>query len=543
AVVVGLVALLTVRARPHIRWYATGSVTVVATIIGFAAPAVMSVDTAGIYVVSAVLVAVLAALAAGIRGRYALIVASPAALLTPLVLVALVDVIGATFVTPYGWLAHTWTGAPTGVGLAPSGADLKRTDLVTTLIAAAAVLVVALAVSGRRAVRRYAWHTVAPVAVAILAVARAPWPTVPTIVLALGALGVIRAAFALRHRGWEFGVTGVVLVGAAVSALTPTKVSTLCALGAATVVAVVAACTARTAARRVAGWVAAVAIADTFAIASTLAGGAGVGAAAYGILGVAAVAMFVTATPILRVRPVALQASERTTMTAVVIRQWRAQAFEARAVMAAAQASAAIALGLSSSATRAAIIAAIWGALVGIRALPVDISQAARTWSVCAAAALEVVAWWLLAAAHNVRAIEAYTLPFAAVALLAGWLAARRRPLNSWLAYGVALLAAFLPSLAPALTLDASPARRLIVGLAALAVVLVGAYFRLQAPVVVGGVTIFALALHEIVLVSRLLPTWAPLTAAGVVVLACAITYERRRRDLTRLRDAISRMA
>jgi FtsH-binding integral membrane protein len=134
-------------------------------------------------------------------------------------------------------------------------------------------------------------------------------------------------------------------------------------------------------------------------------------------------------------------------------------------------------------------------------------------------------------------------LPFAAVALLAGWLAARQRALNSWLAYGVALLAAFLPSLAPALSLDASPARRLIVGLAALAVVLVGAYFRLQAPVVVGGVTIFALALHEIVLVSRLLPTWAPLTAAGIVVLACAITYERRRRDLTRLRDVISRMA
>jgi hypothetical protein len=363
------------------------------------------------------------------------------------------------------------------------------------------------------------------------------------IVLLAGAAEVLRAAFAAAHRGWEFGATGVVLIGAGTAALTPTRVSTLGALGAAFVVSVIVAVAAGTTVRRVAGWFAAVAIADTFAIASTLAGGARIGASAYGILAVAAVAMFATASPAFRADPVALQASDGGAMTAVISRRWRAHSYEASALMAGAQASAAIAFGLSGTVSRAAIIAATWGVLIAIRALPVDISHAARTWWVCAGAGLEVLAWWLLASAHHVRTVEAYTLPFAAVALLAVWLAARSRPLNSWLAYGTALLAALLPSLALALSLSASPERRLILGVAALAVVLVGAYYRLQAPVVVGGGTVLALALHEIVLVSRLLPTWAPLTVAGVIVLACAITYERRRRDLTRLRDTISRMA
>jgi hypothetical protein len=50
------------------------------------------------------------------------------------------------------------------------------------------------------------------------------------------------------------------------------------------------------------------------------------------------------------------------------------------------------------------------------------------------------------------------------------------------------------------------------------------------------------LPLPELVFLWRVLPTWMPLTLAGLVVLGCAITYERRRRDLARLRTMIGRM-
>jgi hypothetical protein len=81
-----------------------------------------------------------------------------------------------------------------------------------------------------------------------------------------------------------------------------------------------------------------------------------------------------------------------------------------------------------------------------------------------------------------------------------------------------------------------------VVGAVALAVVLIGAHARLQAPVIVGGGTLVLLPLPELVFLWRVLPTWMPLTLAGLVVLGCAITYERRRRDLARLRTMIGRM-
>jgi hypothetical protein len=212
---------------------------------------------------------------------------------------------------------------------------------------------------------------------------------------------------------------------------------------------------------------------------------------------------------------------------------------------------------LCGSTERGAVITATWGALVGIRALWPALPSRARRVYASVAAGLELVAWWLLAAEHAVHIVEAYTLPLAAVALLCGWLAARGRPLaarerrlaargrplGSWIAYGPALLAAFLPSLAPALAFDASPTRRLVIGAAALVVVLIGAHGRLQAPVIVGGGTLVLLPLPELVFLWRILPMWLPLTVAGLVVLGCAITYERRRRDLARLRATIGRMA
>jgi hypothetical protein len=154
-----------------------------------------------------------------------------------------------------------------------------------------------------------------------------------------------------------------------------------------------------------------------------------------------------------------------------------------------------------------------------------------------------LLAWWLLMAAARVAVLEAYTLPAAAVGLLAGWLALRRRPgLNSWLAYGPGLAAALLPSLASVLVAEGAPVRRLLLGLGALGAVLAGAAWRRQAPVVLGGAVLIAVALHEVAVYWDRLPRWIPLAAAGLLLVGLAMTLERRRRDLARLRRAVGRM-
>jgi hypothetical protein len=72
--------------------------------------------------------------------------------------------------------------------------------------------------------------------------------------------------------------------------------------------------------------------------------------------------------------------------------------------------------------------------------------------------------------------------------------------------------------------------------------VVLGALRRRQAPVVVGGAVLLVVALHELVLLWQRLPGWIPLAIGGSVLLFLAITYERRRRDVTRIRTALYRM-
>ncbi|MEV1147155.1 hypothetical protein, partial [Micromonospora sp. NPDC049799] len=89
---------------------------------------------------------------------------------------------------------------------------------------------------------------------------------------------------------------------------------------------------------------------------------------------------------------------------------------------------------------------------------------------------------------------------------------------------------------------DPQPWRRLLLGVAALATVLAGATRRWQAPVVLGTVTLTPLALHELARGWDLLPRWIFLALGGLALIGLAATYERRRRDLARLRTAVGRM-
>ncbi|MFI8366873.1 SCO7613 C-terminal domain-containing membrane protein [Streptomyces sp. NPDC085466] len=163
-----------------------------------------------------------------------------------------------------------------------------------------------------------------------------------------------------------------------------------------------------------------------------------------------------------------------------------------------------------------------------------------------AAGALFLAAAWVRLAVWGVTVPEAYTLPLAVPALAVGFLRRRRDPaVSSWIAYGPGLAATLLPSLG-AVWAAPSGARPLLLGAGALAVTLLGARFRLQAPLLLGGTVLALVGLHELapyaVRLVGALPRWLPPAAAGLLLLAVGATYERRLREARLLRERLSRM-
>ncbi|WLQ44189.1 hypothetical protein P8A22_32365 [Streptomyces laculatispora] len=162
------------------------------------------------------------------------------------------------------------------------------------------------------------------------------------------------------------------------------------------------------------------------------------------------------------------------------------------------------------------------------------------------ATALFVLASWVRLSASGVSSPEAYTLPVTVAALVIGVLRRRRDPAaSSWTAYGAGLAATLVPSLLAAWA-DPHWLRPLLLGAAALVITLLGARWRLQALLVLGGAVLALDALHElapyVVQVVGALPRWVAPALAGVVLLAVGATYEKRLRDARRLRDALGRM-
>src|SRR4029453_8082405 len=115
-----------------------------------------------------------------------------------------------------------------------------------------------------------------------------------------------------------------------------------------------------------------------------------------------------------------------------------------------------------------------------------------------------------------------------------------RRPpqLSSWLACGPGLAAALLPSLGLALEQDGL-ARPLLLTAGALLVVLVGARARLQAPLVLGAVTLVVLGVDAVWPVAAQLPRWATIGAAGLLLLWLGATPERRLGQLREFRQRL----
>ncbi|MEU0692187.1 SCO7613 C-terminal domain-containing membrane protein [Streptomyces uncialis] len=187
-----------------------------------------------------------------------------------------------------------------------------------------------------------------------------------------------------------------------------------------------------------------------------------------------------------------------------------------------------------------ALVLGLCGVLAGATAL-----RSGRRSAGYAAAALFLLAAWVRLAAWEVGTPEAYTLPVTVPALVVGLLRRRSPGTTSWAAYGPGLAATLLPSLAMAWS-DPGWPRPLLLGAAALAVTLLGARHRLQAPLTLGGATLGLVALHELaphlIQLAGVLPRWLAPALAGLLLLAVGATYEHRLRDVRRAKDALGRL-
>ncbi|MFI6070727.1 SCO7613 C-terminal domain-containing membrane protein [Actinoplanes sp. NPDC051343] len=361
-----------------------------------------------------------------------------------------------------------------------------------------------------------------------LAAAHVPWPCLPAAELLLGLVGFLTVAlrapatpsttatappaYPISSRTF-LTLVSTLLTWAGLAATLPSRPTAIAALGAVLVAASMAGASGRTLPSRLIGWL--TAVAASIGIVHDVLGLAG-RSEAFPLLGVAALTL---------------------ALSWLLHRYGRI--LESRAVEAAAHATALLALLLSLAGTRPAVVCFVWGAALAVRALRPDRRDA----YLVAAAVAELAGWCRLLAVHHVGLVEAYSIPAAAVALLAGLTARRRRrELTSWVAYGPALAAGLLPSLAGIAGGDGQYLRRLLLGLAALAIFLAGARARLQAPVVAGGSALALVALHELAQVWDLVPRWIPLAAAGLLLVVLAATLERRRRDFDRMRAVLTRM-
>ncbi|GCE01875.1 SCO7613 C-terminal domain-containing membrane protein [Embleya hyalina] len=163
-----------------------------------------------------------------------------------------------------------------------------------------------------------------------------------------------------------------------------------------------------------------------------------------------------------------------------------------------------------------------------------------------AAVPLLFVAYWVRLALFDVPHPEAYTVPLGLALLVEG---SRRRRANpdtgSWAAYGAPLVVLLLPSL-PLAVGRGEPLRPSLLGIAAIGTLLVGARFRLRAPLSLGAAVLAIIG--PVHLVPRLapvydaVPRWAILGTAGLVLIVVGAGYERRVRDLKRLRRAVGRL-
>ncbi|MEQ4301229.1 zinc ribbon domain-containing protein [Plantactinospora sp. B6F1] len=449
-----------------------------------------------------------------------------AALPTALAVAALAPALVVALVEPYQTLGRIWNGPPVGL-TDPQPDAVDPGNVLAALLLTIAAGLAATGFSGGRPAR--AVPVVLPGAAITLLITPISlglaWPNGTLAALAVFTLAMLGLALtppppdaevarSLRlTRILVFGI-GLAAGGAGLAGALATRNLTLFTLSAAVGVGAVAALGGRTQNARILGWLFASVMAQTFVFTAGLVLGLDPAWSAFGVLAVGAVLLLVAAMlPRLR-RPEAIR--EATTV------EW---AGYAAALIAAA-------LAYDSPRHIAALLAA-WGAVLGMAAVRPYRRTVERRVLFWSAVGCEIVAWWLLMALADVALPEAYTLPFAALALLVGLLELRHRAdLSSWLAYGPALVAAFLPTLVIVLFDNDSALRQVLLLLGGVATLIWGSNRRQQAPVIIGAVVTALAALRALFDFGP----WLVLIPVGLLLLAFGANNENRRRTQERLR-------
>lgn len=184
---------------------------------------------------------------------------------------------------------------------------------------------------------------------------------------------------------------------------------------------------------------------------------------------------------------------------------------------------------LSDEAGRHATWTAVYLTLAGGAVVAMSLLRADRRVVAWPGSGLLVLATWVRLADIGVNEPEPYTLPAAVALVVVGGVRLRRdRGADTIAAVGPGLTLALVPSLLWALDEPLS-LRGLLLGLACLALVLVGLRGQWSAPLVLGA-TVGAVLVVRMAApyVDDAVPRWVLIGAAGALLIATGVTWERR---------------
>ncbi len=471
----------------------------------------------------------------GLAGRWLVNPATSAVALalvpTALALLSIAPALRAALIDPLQQLGHIWHG-PIPALTQPAPSHVDGTSVLAIMLLTGAAALAAIGFGGRNS---EAVPVVLPGIAITLLIApiagHSPYPITTTaalIVFTLSMLGLALTPPPLAGRAPLLSATrtvvfvlGLLAGGAGLAGSLAHPPLTLFTMGSAVGVGLIAALAGRSQGARVLGWLFAAIMGQLFVLTTAMAAGLDRTWAAFGVLAIGAALLVLEAT-----LPRLGQPQYRREASTVEISGYLS------ALLAGA-------LAYDSPAHLAALLAA-WGAILGLSATRAGRTARQRRLLFWTAVGFEIVGWWLFISLADVALPEAYTLPFAALALLVGVLEARDRPeLSSWAAYGPALLAAFVPTIGIVLATDAGDLREVLLLLGAVGTLINGSRSRQQAPVVIGAVATVIAAIHFAV---TLVGPWLVLVPVGVTLLYVGATDENRRRTQDRLRGALVRM-
>ena len=471
----------------------------------------------------------------GLRGRWLVDPATGAVIVatlpTLLALVSLGPALAVALFDPFQQLNAIWDG-PVAVLLNPDPGVMDGTSVLAAVLLTVAAALAALGFGGKPAES-------VPVILPGLAITLliAPialdwaWPastSAALVVFTISMLGLAvtpppvpgRSPVLTVTRGVVF-VLGLMAGGAGLSGALATRQLTLFTLGCAVGVGLAAALAGRSAHARIMGWLFAAVEGQFFVLALALVLGMDRAWAAFGVLGVGALLLLLEAA----LPRLGLPEYRREATTI----EWSGYG---SAVLAGV-------LAYDSPEHLAALMAA-FGAVLGLSATRPDRTPYQRRSLFWLAVGFEIIGWWLFMTLSDVVLPEAYTLPFAALALAVGLIEVRQRPeLSSWAAYGPSLLAAFVPTVGIVLATDGGELREVLLLLGGVVTVIIGSRMQQQAPVVIGAAATVIAAIH---FAATLVGPWLVLVPVGVILLFLGATNESRRRTQQRLRGALVRM-